>query len=173
MKINTRGKSVYVHILPLTALSVCLYFYFVGVKMYYNNFNGNRYGYGYQPMQVQQPMYQQAISIQDMPIQATRFMNEAEAKAYIVMPNQKELLIDSEKGVAYLKFADSMGQSSCRRFKFEEITNNTSQLSSSDENLYLTKSESEQFVKKADFDLLASRVNELFEPKAEPVGETK
>ena len=131
--------------------------------MYYNNFNGNRYGYGYQPMQqaVQPTMYQQAISIQDMPIQATRFMNEAEAKAYIVMPNQKELLIDREKGVAYLKFADSMGQSSCRRFKFEEITTEESTPSISNENLYLTKNESEKFVKKEDFEALAKKVDEF------------
>ena len=149
--------------------------------MYYNNFNGNRYGgYGYQPMQqpVQQPMYQQATSIQDMPVQAIRFMNETEAKAYIVMPNQKELLVDREKGVAYLKYADGMGQSSCRRFKFEEITNDTSLQSSNNENLYLTKSESEQFVKKADFDALVTKVNGLISPKiesvvGEPVGETK
>ena len=127
--------------------------------MYYNNFNGNRYnGYGY----VQQPMYQQAISIQDAPIQATRFMNEAEAKAYIVMPNQKEMLIDREKGVAYLKFADSMGQSSCRRFKFEEIFDDKAQPINNDAgSLYLTKEESKEFVSKKDFDRLVARVNAI------------
>jgi len=130
--------------------------------MYYNNYNGNRYnGYGYNYQQpVQQPMYQQAISIQDAPIQATRFMNEAEAKAYIVMPNQKEMLIDREKGVAYLKFADSMGQSSCRRFKFEEITEDTN-IPPLNESLYLTKEESKEFVSKKDFDRLVARVNAI------------
>ncbi len=140
--------------------------------MYYNNFNGNRYngyGYNYQPMQqpVQQAMYQKEISIMDMPIQATRFMNEAEAKAYIVMPNQKEMLIDREKGVAYLKFADSMGQSSCRRFKFEEIFEDTN-LPPLNENLYLTKEESKDFVSKKDFDRLVARVNAIrLTPKSE------
>jgi len=133
--------------------------------MYYNNFNGNRYG-GY----VQQPMYQQATSIQEMPVQAVRFMNEAEAKAYIVMPNQKELLVDREKGVAYLKFADSMGQSSCRRFKFEEIIDGEKPSPSTDTtNLYLTKEESKEFVTKRDFDRLVARVNAIrITPKAEP-----
>ena len=149
--------------------------------MYYNNFNGNRYGgYGYQPT-VQQPMYQQAISIQEMPVQATRFMNEAEAKAYIVMPNQKELLIDREKGVAYLKFADGVGQSSCRRFKFEEIFEEGRPSPSTDTTSpYLTKEDSKEFVTKKDFDRLVARVNAIrLSPKkeanlgeeAEPVGE--
>lgn len=80
----------------------------------YNNYN--RFGYAQYPQQPayqqQQPMYQQPMNTQDMPIQAIRFMNETEAKAYIVPLMQKELLVDREKGVAYLKSADSMGQSS-------------------------------------------------------------
>ena len=47
----------------------------------YNNYN--RFGYAQytqQPAyQQQQPMYQQPMNTQDMPIQAIRFMNEAEA----------------------------------------------------------------------------------------------
>ena len=142
--------------------------------MYYNNYNGNRYnGYGYQ-QPVHQPIYRQEISIQEMPIQATRFMNEAEARAYIVMPNQKEMLIDREKGVAYLKFADSMGQSSCRRFKFEEIFEDKAQpINTDNKNLYLTKEESKEFVSRKDFDRLVAKVNAIrLAPKSDAdVGE--
>lgn len=129
--------------------------------MYNNNYNNfNRYGGYQQPAYPQQPMYQQQpVSIQDMPIQAVRFMNETEAKAYIVTPMQKELLVDREKGIAYLKSADNMGQSSCRIFKFEE-TNDTAP-KQIDTSIFLTKDESMNFVSKKDFDALEEKIEGL------------
>lgn len=124
--------------------------------MYNNNFNNfNRYGGGYS-----QPMYQQQqVSTQDMPIQAIRFMNETEAKAYIVPLMQKELLVDRDKGVAYLKSADNMGQSSCRVFKFEET--NEVKPTQMDTSNFLTKDDSKNFVSKKDFDELAQKIEGL------------
>lgn len=129
----------------------------------YNNYN--RFGYQQYPQQQpvyqqQQPMYQQPININDMPIQAIRFMNETEAKAYIVTPMQKELLVDREKGIAYLKSADNMGQSSCRIFKFEE-TNDTKPVPAVDTSVFLTKDESKDFVSKKDFDELVQKIEGL------------
>ena len=129
--------------------------------MIYNNnqqFGRNGYGY-YQQPQVQQMMYQQAISIKDMPIEATRFMNETEAKAYLLMPNHKELLIDREKSVAYLKATDSLGQSSCQVFKFEEIQENKPQ-EKLDVSNFLTKDTAKDFVTRKDFDELVKKINQ-------------
>jgi hypothetical protein len=91
------------------------------------------YGYGYQPymqrsyMQPQQQVAQQTMQqpqqpIQyETPIQDIRFVTSEEAKAFIVMPNSKALLIDKNGGMAHLKTADGMGQSVTQYFKFEQV----------------------------------------------------
>lgn len=92
-------------------------------------------GYGYpnygnrQFMQQQQPMAQPQMQAQqqpmqpqyETPIQDIRFVTSEEAKAFIVMPNSKALLIDKNGGVAHLKTADNMGQSVTQYFKFEQV----------------------------------------------------
>ena len=91
-------------------------------------------GYGYptynnrQYMQPQQQMVQQQMQQQvqqqmqyETPIQDIRFVTSEEAKAFIVMPNSKALLIDKNGGVAHLKTADNMGQSVTQYFKFEQV----------------------------------------------------
>lgn len=87
-------------------------------------------GYGYpnygrqsfmQPQQqMAQPQMQQPIQY-ETPIQDIRFVTSEEAKAFIVMPNSKALLIDKNGGVAHLKTADNMGQSVTQYFKFEQV----------------------------------------------------
>lgn len=73
-----------------------------------------------QPMQAQaQPQMQPQVQY-EIPIQDVRFVTSEEAKAYIVMPNSKALLID-KSGMAYLKSADSMGQSQTQYFRFEAV----------------------------------------------------
>ncbi len=67
-----------------------------------------------QPQQQVQPQY-------ETPIQDIRFVTSEEAKAFIVMPNSKALLIDKNGGVAHLKTADNMGQSVTQYFKFEQV----------------------------------------------------
>lgn len=66
-------------------------------------------------MQMQMPVQQPQA---DMPIQDIKFVNSAQAEAYIVYPNTKVLLIDMQNGIAHLKCADSMGQSQTQYFKF-------------------------------------------------------
>lgn len=100
----------------------------------YSNYPYSNYGmpnYSQRPYtpQVQQamqntqqiPMQPQPQMQYEIPIQDIRFVTSEEAKAYIVMPNSKALLIDKNSGVAHLKVADNMGQSQTQYFRFEPI----------------------------------------------------
>ena len=99
-------------------------------------------GYGYQPT-YQQPNYmqrqyapqppqmpqnqQQTFSpmttppMAEMPIQDIKFVNRAQAEAYIVFPNTKVMLIDTESGIVHIKTADNMGQTKTDYFRFEQV----------------------------------------------------
>lgn len=79
----------------------------------YPNFGNRQF---MQQMPQPQPQMQTEIPIQDI-----RFVTSEEAKAFIVMPNSKALLIDKNGGVALLKTADNMGQSVTQYFKFEQV----------------------------------------------------
>ena len=79
----------------------------------YPNFGNRQF---MQQMPQPQPQMQTEIPIQDI-----RFVTSEEAKAFIVMPNSKALLIDKNGGVAHLKTADNMGQSVTQYFKFEQV----------------------------------------------------
>lgn len=70
--------------------------------------------------QAQMPMPQQMPPM-EMPIQDIKYVNKAQAEAYIVYPNTKVMLIDKESGIVYLKTADGMGQSKTDYFRFEPI----------------------------------------------------
>lgn len=122
--------------------------------MYYNN------NQQFRPYYQQQPMN---ISIDEMPIQAVRFMNETEANAYIVMPNHKELLIDRDKGIVYLKSADMLGQSSCKIYKFEEMKPSKPNTEIDTKN-FLTRDDTKNFVTRKDFDELVKKFESL-QPK--------
>lgn len=126
--------------------------------MIYNN-QYNRYGGYYNP----QPMYQPAININELPIEAVRFMNDTEAKSFVVLPNHKELLVVKETGTAYLKATDSAGNSSIFRvFKFEEVQDTKSQVF--DTSKYLTRDDVKNFVSRKDFDELAKKI-EIWQQK--------
>lgn len=81
-------------------------------------------GYNYTPQPQQMPVQPQnqpqAQPQYEMPIQDIRFVTAEEAKAFIVMPNSRVLLID-RSGMAYLKTADNMGQSQTQCFRFEAV----------------------------------------------------
>lgn len=70
------------------------------------------------PTNPQVPMQQMPS---ELPIQDIKFVNSAQAEAYIVYPNTKVLLIDMQSGVAHLKSADGMGQSQTQYYKFLPI----------------------------------------------------
>lgn len=74
------------------------------------------------PMQqpAQQPMQMQP---QEMPVPFNdiKFVTADEAKAYIVLPNTKVMLMDRDKSVFYIKSADSLGKSTIEGFKYSPI----------------------------------------------------
>lgn len=77
--------------------------------------------------QIQQPMVQQPVAPQQSnsaPINDIRFVTSDEAKAFMVLPYQNALLIDTQNKVAWLKMADGIGQSTTRLFKYAETEQN-------------------------------------------------
>lgn len=96
----------------------------------YNNY-GNSYVPPVQPMisrpAMQQPIGQiQPTTMQTQtyiqPFQDVRFVNEKEADAFIVLPNQKVLLLDPQNNKMWIKWADSMGQSNTEYYRYEKMT---------------------------------------------------
>ena len=86
------------------------------------NYGQRNYMQPQQPMaQPQMQQAQQPTMQYETPIQDIRFATSEEAKAFIVMPNTRALLIDKNGGVAHLKTADNMGQSVTQYFKFEQV----------------------------------------------------
>jgi len=81
---------------------------------------------GYQSPYI--PNYQQAPQLfsnrqtqQPIPFQDVRFVTEQEANAYIVMANQRVLLIDLQQNKAWVKSADSWGQSIIEPYTFSKL----------------------------------------------------
>ena len=70
--------------------------------------------------QMQMPMAQQMPPM-EMPIQDIKYVNRAQAEAYIVFPNTKVMLIDKESGLVYVKTADGMGQTQTDYFHFDRV----------------------------------------------------
>lgn len=83
---------------------------------------------GYAPQPSQMPKNQQQTfnpittpPTTEMPIQDIKFVNRAQAEAYIVFPNTKVMLIDTESGIVHIKTADNMGQTKTDYFRFEQV----------------------------------------------------
>ena len=92
---------------------------------YLNNQNYGMYPQSYQQPITQQQMMQNQTSYQqtkyDAPIQDIKFVTADEAKAYIVMPNTKVMLMDRDKSIFYIKSADSLGKSTLEGFKYSRL----------------------------------------------------
>lgn len=100
-------------------------------------FGYNGYGSYMQPMSQRQMMSnsapilpqaqlgqtQGAVQSQQciQPFQDVRFVNEKEAEAFIVFPNQKILLINPQNNKMWIKWADAMGQSNTEYYRYEKI----------------------------------------------------
>lgn len=125
------------------------------VQPYGNATYPQQYAMQSQQPVAQQPQMQQQAYVQpqqqmvyEMPIQAVKFVTEDEAKAYIVMPNQRVLLIDRINGIAYDKSADSLGQSKSKMYHFVDPnkTIETPAVPTIDLDKYATKEELDGFV---------------------------
>lgn len=141
--------------------------YFNGGQPQYISPYGNNTAY----MQAQQPVAQQPQiqptyiqpqqqMLYEIPIQAVKMVTEDEAKAYIVMPNQRVLLIDRANGVAYDKSADSLGQSRCKTYHFtdDEKIIDIPPTSTINAEEYAKREELDQFVKADDLSALESKI---------------
>lgn len=117
----------------------------------------------------QQPRPQQPPIQYDAPIQDVRFVTSEEAKAFIVMPNSKALLIDKGNGIAHLKMADNMGQSVTHCFKFQQINPDGSPIAPKetpqplDADKFAKREDLEGFVSIQQYEELASKLKELSE----------
>ena len=85
----------------------------------YGNYGNGNYSGGYVPPSQSAPNAPYAP-----PTQANiyTYVNGLEgAKAFFVPPNGRVLLMDSDNPVFYIKTANSMGQTTIRPYRFEEI----------------------------------------------------
>lgn len=85
----------------------------------YNNF-GNTYAPPIQP----RPMYmsQQEME-QPSPFNIVKFVNEKEANGYVLLPNQRALLMDTQNMKFWIKWTDSLGNSTVETYRFEKTDN--------------------------------------------------
>lgn len=140
--------------------------YFSGQPQYISPYgNNNAYMQAQQPVAQQPPMQQPYIQPQqqmvyEIPIQAVKLVTADEAKAYIVMPNQRVLLIDRANGVAYDKSADSLGQSRCKSYHFtdDEKIIDVPPISAPNLEEYAKRNELDIFVKADDLSALESKI---------------
>ena len=86
----------------------------------YNNF-GNTYVPPIQPrpMYMSQPEMEQAS-----PFNIVKFVNEKEATGYVLLPNQRALLMDTQNMKFWIKWTDSLGNSTVETYRFEKPDNN-------------------------------------------------
>ena len=118
----------------------------------YPNYGNRQFMQPQQPQMSQPQMQQTQQAVQyETPIQDIRFVTSEEAKAFIVMPNSKALLIDKNGGVAHLKTADNMGQSVTQYYKFEQVNADGTPLRQQEPT---TQVDYEQFATKKDIDAL-------------------
>ena len=126
------------------------------------------YGSTPQPMaqpqpQVQQPMQMpQQMPPMELPIQDIKYVNRAQAEAYIVFPNTKVMLIDKESGIVYVKTADGMGQTQTDYFRFDRVNADGSPIKPQEP---IPQVDFDQFIKKEDLEKLGfvtvAQYNEL------------
>lgn len=115
-----------------------------------------------QPIQQQQPIQK----AEDLPIQEIRFLTADEIKAFIVFPNNKVMLVDKANGLAYIKWADAMGQSNSSVYSFAKVDSEnptkTEYASKDDLKEFLTKEDLKAFETKIDKLQTQIRLSELF-----------
>ena len=137
---------------------------------YMNNYSTNPYGYmgnnyygaNYQPNIMQNQMQAQQNNQYSVPIEGVIFLTSDEAKAYIVPPNKRVMIMDRDKSIFYIKSADALGQSNTSAYRFEPLENAQPKIE-----IETTTTDVQDYVKKDDIkgfattDDLASLKNEL------------
>ncbi len=129
----------------------------------------NNFGSSYIPPMQQRPMYMPAQQpLQDIeqmtPFQIVRFVNEKEAQAFALLPNQKALLMDTANMKFWIKWTDSLGNSTTETYKFEKTDNGETakeSIPTIDTSLFVTKDDLKNVVTKTEFDGLKEIIAEL------------
>lgn len=148
-----------------------------------------QYGYGYQSqmqrqgqmanMQMAQPQMPQMPTMPQQPMASgvpfgeVKFVTSEEARSYTLFPNTSALLIDRQNGVAYVKYADGIGQSFMEVFSFSKMQNGaeapknaqeaTNGFGGIDMSPYITNEqlEAKNYATREDFDILMDKIEEL------------
>lgn len=120
-------------------------------------YNGYNYMQNYIPtQQSQNQIPQKQIVFQDI-----RFVNEDEAKSFIVLnPNSRVLLLDVQNGIAWLKSTDSLGLSYTEKYKFNKLLENKPQISDTTDN-YVKKEDLPEFATKNDLKGIYEQINNI------------
>ena len=117
----------------------------------YNPYNNYPNGYIQNYQQTPQQLFANRQSQQPAPFQDVRLVTEQEANAYIVMAGQRVLLIDLQQGKAWVKSADSWGQSVIEPYTFVKVD------ASANNDTGSIESKSIEYLKKEDLSNLATK----------------
>lgn len=133
---------------------------------YYNPYYGNQYmsQFGNQYPQFQQQKQYAVQPQQEQTFQGIKFLTADEIKAYIVLPNTSEILVDKSNAIAHIKSADAMGQSSTRMFKFEEISElpqSKAEVPTIDTSSFITREEIKDFLRREDLKTIDDKLTML------------
>lgn len=122
--------------------------------MYNNPYNRSYQQYYPQYPQYQQPTYQPIM--QEQKFQDIKFLNAEQIKAYIVLPNTKEMLIDKENNMAYIVSADNMGNSTIKKYSFVDLNEQKQEKAQPELDMseYVKLSDMDKFVQKTDLQTL-------------------
>lgn len=117
----------------------------------------------YQPNMMQQPVQQpiQQVAQPEVPIQEIRFMTAKDINGYILLPNQKSLLIDRASNLAHIKYTNAMGESSERVFSYKELddkSTDNSEMAEKNTVNFVEKNELDKFITKDDFKALTTKI---------------
>ena len=117
-----------------------------------------------QPQQIR-PLSQPQVQY-EAPFNDVRFVNEKEAQGFILLPNQKALLMDIANKKFWIKYTDGLGNSSTETYRFEKIENGDSNVTIVEEKPAIDTS---AFITKDDFKNVATKteLNSLKETIAE------
>lgn len=138
--------------------------------------NPNYYGYYGQniPQQVNYPQQmvspvttqisspqtvQQVPSVADLPIQQIRFLTADEIKGFIVMPNEKAMLVDRANKLVYIKSADAMGQSFMETYSYDKY--DAEKKAEEEKVEYLRKEDLGNFLTKDDLKAFSNKLDKL------------
>lgn len=124
--------------------------------MMYQNYYPNYY----QPMAMPQ---QQPQPPRDIPFNDVRFATLDEAKAYIVMPNNKVMFMDRDNSVFYIKSADGLGKSTLEAYKYARMDENPTESVPSQIDLseFVKSGDLVNFVTKQDIDIINDKIDKL------------